>query len=188
MTPSITLPTGKAYQLNFDYRALIPTKGESIAPVEFSVWMGVDGNGLGDLEDFNEIWRKIPVASINEFEIVTYDLTPFSGHSVQFGFVYEGNGEYGWLLDNIAVWEKIGVDENGPSTGSGALVIYPNPANDRIRIEGFEADSEVQLFNVGGELVKTVKVDANSEIDITELASGLYMVRCGNASLRFVKE
>ena len=67
-------------------------------------------------------------------------------------------------------------------------MVYPNPANDRVRIEGLEAGSEVQLFNTLGELVKTVKVDANSEIGIAELAPGLYLVRCGNASIRFVKE
>ena len=188
LTPNVMLSASKAYQLSFDFRAAIPSKGESSDPVEFSVWMGVDSNGLGDLGDFNEIWRRVPVASTSEFETVTIDLTPYSGHSVQFAFVYQGNGDYGWLIDNVAVVERIGVDENGPSTGSGTLVIYPNPASDRIHIEGLEADSEVQLFNAVGELVKTVKVDGNSEINITDLASGLYLVRFGNASVRFVKE
>ena len=188
LTPSVMLSATKAYQLSFDFRASIPTKGESRGPVEFSVWMVVDGNGLGDLEDFNEIWRRVPVESTSEFETVTIDLTSCSGHSVQFAFVYQGVGEYGWLIDNIAVAEKTGVDENGPSTGSEALVVYPNPANDRIRIEGLEAGNEVQLFNAVGELVKTVKIDENSEIIITDLASGLYLVRFGHASVRFVKE
>ena len=89
-----------------------------------------------------------------------------------------------WLVDNIEVTEKTGVDEN---EGSG-LTVYPNPASDRFHIEGLEADSEVQIYNALGELVKTVKAEANGEIDIIELAKGLYLVRCGAATLRFVKE
>ncbi len=93
-------------------------------------------------------------------------------------------GEKKWLLDNIEVVEKTGVDENG----SNGLAVYPNPASDRIRIEGLEADSVVQIYNALGELVKTVKAEANGEINIVELAKGLYLVRCGTATMRFVKE
>ena len=140
LTPRIALSADKSYHLKFDFRTILP-KGESLKSVEYSVWMVVDGNGLNNPEDFNEIWRN---------EVV----------------------------------EKTGVDENG----SNGLAVYPNPASDRIRIEGLEADSVVQIYNALGELVKTVKAEANGEIDIIELAKGLYLVRCGAATLRFVKE
>jgi hypothetical protein len=182
-TPRIALSADKSYQLEFDVRTILP-KGESWKTVEYSVWMVVDGNGLNNLEDFNEIWRKNFITETNEFETVTIDLAPYSGHTVQFAFSYEGFEAFMWLLDNIEVVEKTGVDEN---EGDG-LAIYPNPAIDHFRIEGFEGESEVQIYNALGELVKTVKVDANSEINVSALASGLYMVRCGNASIRFVKE
>ena len=186
-TPRIALSADKLYQLKFDVRTILP-KSESVKSVEYSVWMVVDGNGLNNLEEFNEIWRKSFITETNEFETVTIDLVPYSGHTVQFAFSYEGFEAFMWLLDNIEVVEITGVDENGPSTGSGALVIYPNPAIDRIRIEGLEGVTEVQIYNTLGELVKKVKVDADNEIDIAELASGLYLVRCGEAALRFVKE
>lgn len=184
LTPSIMLPASKAYQLNFDFRAHIPTKGESLVPVEFSVWMGVDSDGLDDLDDFNEIWRRIPIASTNEFETVTYDLTSFSGHSVQLAFVYEGNDEYGWLVDNIEVVEKTGVGE----ANDEILAVYPNPARESIRILGLEIESEVQIYNALGELVNTANVSDNQDIHIADLSKGLYLVRCGNATMRFVKE
>ena len=182
-TPRIALSADKSYQLKFDFRTILP-KGESWKTVEYSVWMVVDGNGLNNLEDFNEIWRKNFITETNEFETVTIDLAPYSGHTVQFAFSYEGFEAFMWLLDNIEVVEKTGVDENG----SNGLAVYPNPASDRIRIEGLEADSEVQIYNAIGELVKTVKAEANGEINIVELAKGLYLVRCGAATMRFVKE
>lgn len=182
-TPRIALSADKSYQLKFDFRTILP-KGESWKSVEYSVWMVVDGNGLNNLEDFNEIWRKNFITETNEFETVTIDLAPYSGHTVQFAFSYEGFEAFMWLLDNIEVVEKTGVDENG----SNGLAVYPNPASDRIRIEGLETDSEVRIYNALGELVKTVKAEANGEINIVELAKGLYLVRCGTATMRFVKE
>ena len=183
LTPRIALSADKSYHLKFDFRTILP-KGESLKSVEYSVWMVVDGNGLNNPEDFNEIWRKKSITATNEFETVSIDLAPYSGHTLQFAFSYEGFEAFMWLLDNIEVVEKTGVDENG----SNGLAVYPNPASDRIRIEGLEADSVVQIYNALGELVKTVKAEANGEIDIIELAKGLYLVRCGAATLRFVKE
>ena len=183
LTPRIALSADKSYHLKFDFRTILP-KGESLKSVEYSVWMVVDGNGLNNPEDFNEIWRKKSITATNEFETVSIDLAPYSGHTVQFAFSYEGFEAFMWLVDNIEVVEKTGVDENG----SNGLAVYPNPASDLIRIEGLEADSVVQIYNALGELVKTVKAEANGEINIVELAKGLYLVRCGAATLRFVKE
>ena len=55
-------------------------------------------------------------------------------------------------------------------------------------IEGLEANSEVKIYNTMGALVKVVNVNANEEIGISELSDGLYVLRCGNATLRFVKK
>ena len=87
-------------------------------------------------------------------------------------------------LTFVAYFKGTGVDENEGTV----LVLYPNPASDYIRIEGIEADSEVRIYNATGALVKVVNVSANEEIGISELSDGLYMLRCGNATLRFVKK
>ena len=68
------------------------------------------------------------------------------------------------------------------------LQIYPNPAKESIRILGIEANSQVEIYNSLGELVKAISVNPDQEIGIRDLASGLYLVRCGNVMLRFVKE
>lgn len=78
----------------------------------------------------------------------------------------------------------LGVDDNELNT----LSIYPNPATESIRIEGLETSCEVEIYNSLGELVKVTSVSAGQEIGVRELASGLYLVRCGNTMLRFVKQ
>lgn len=67
------------------------------------------------------------------------------------------------------------------------IVVYPNPANSFIRVVGMDAFDKVQIFNALGELVKIVNTNPNKEIGISELAAGVYTLRCGNVSLRFVK-
>ena len=84
----------------------------------------------------------------------------------------------------VAFFKATGVGENEGKL----MVLYPNPANNYIRIEGLEANSEVKIYNTMGALVKVVNANDDEEINIGDLASGLYMVRCGNATLRFVKE
>ena len=87
-------------------------------------------------------------------------------------------------LTFVAFFKNVGVDEN-----DGCLMaIYPNPASDFIRIEGIGDDSEVRIYNAMGALVKVTTASANEEIGIGELSEGLYLLRCGNISLRFVKE
>ena len=84
----------------------------------------------------------------------------------------------------VAFFKGTGIDESGETR----YAVYPNPANDNIRLEGIEADSEVRIYNAMGALVKVVTVNANEEIGIGDLSAGLYMVRCSNATLRFLKK
>ena len=63
------------------------------------------------------------------------------------------------------------VDENGGGTN---VTVYPNPANGVVRIEGVVAD-EVQVYNALGQMVKTVR--GTNEIDVADLADGVYLVR-----------
>lgn len=83
----------------------------------------------------------------------------------------------------VAFFKTTGVDENENSL----YTLYPNPAKESIRIIGIEANTSVEIYNSLGELVKVVSANPDSEIGIGNLASGIYLVRFGNVSLRFVK-
>ena len=84
----------------------------------------------------------------------------------------------------VAFFKGTGVNENE----GHLMVLYPNPANDYVRLEGIEANSEVRIYNAMGALVKVLNANPNEEIGISELSDGLYVLRCGNATLRFVKK
>lgn len=85
----------------------------------------------------------------------------------------EGAGDYGAMAQNmfsIKAW--VGVDENM----SSAFNIYPNPANNKIFVEG-ENIGVVEVYNSLGQKVATVEGSANTSVDVAKFDNGVYVVR-----------
>ena len=84
-----------------------------------------------------------------------------------------------------AFFEGTGVDEDGFKT----INLYPNPANDKIHIEGLEGEHEIQIYNAFGMLVMTTTLQGDSEINISDLPTGYYLMRIDNhRAVKFIKE
>ena len=69
----------------------------------------------------------------------------------------------------------IGVEENGPSTGSGALTVYPNPASDMLHLEGDFEGGQVSLFDLTGRRVYQGEYQHN--IAVSNLNDGMYFIQ-----------
>ena len=56
--------------------------------------------------------------------------------------------------------------------------VFPNPAHDRLNIvsDRFDTEGSVEFYDLSGRLVKTVRSNS-TQLDISNLASGLYQVR-----------
>lgn len=76
------------------------------------------------------------------------------------------------------------VEENDAESFS----LYPNPANDVIRIEGLEDASEVLIYNTYGVCVKAMSLGGDGDINVSDLAAGLYLLRVNGHTMRFVKD
>lgn len=81
-------------------------------------------------------------------------------------------------------------------TSQNGLTIYPDPANDKIQVEvGMHATSNVKIevLNMIGQTVYAAPAaNSKTEVDITPLLSGCYVVNCYSngirlASARFIK-
>ena len=83
-----------------------------------------------------------------------------------------------------AFFQGTGVDEEELNP----MTLYPNPAKESIRILGIKVNSTIEIYNSFGERVRTVNAGPDQEIGVSDLASGLYLVRCGNRILRFIKQ
>ena len=83
----------------------------------------------------------------------------------------------------IAYFEYDGVEEATETTFS----VYPNPTNDKIHIDGLQGGAEIRIYNMMGEEVMRKVVYDDNEIDVSRLSSGVYMLRCGNSIMKFIK-
>ena len=67
------------------------------------------------------------------------------------------------------------------------LAIYPNPAKDVLRIENIAENQEVTIYSINGAVLKRVVVSGDSEINISELRPGMYILSAGNMFSKFIK-
>lgn len=69
--------------------------------------------------------------------------------------------------------------------------IYPNPARERIHLKGIEDNSGIEIYTTTGKLVLIKHaISENSEINISNLENGMYILRIveANQTLRFIKQ
>ncbi len=83
-----------------------------------------------------------------------------------------------------AFFNGTGVDENG----NNPIGLYPNPAFDKIRLEGIDGEAEISIYNVFGVCVCKQTVNGEEEISVGDLTAGLYLIQIdGHQTLKFVK-
>jgi hypothetical protein len=75
---------------------------------------------------------------------------------------------------------NVAVSENNTLVG---VNVFPNPSNGVVNIRTAELEVyNVEVMNVTGELVRTVRINGTSTMDLTDLAKGVYTVRVSNAN------
>jgi hypothetical protein len=65
------------------------------------------------------------------------------------------------------------------------ISIYPNPADDLIRIEGLEVGSQVSIMDVTGKILITEELSASGELHIHDLDSGVYLLEAAGVVQKF---
>ena len=67
------------------------------------------------------------------------------------------------------------------------ISLFPNPTNDKLRIEGISYnESKIEVINYLGQVIKEVDV-LNSELDVRGLPSGIYFLRINSLAYKFIK-
>jgi hypothetical protein len=66
----------------------------------------------------------------------------------------------------------VGINE----IGENGILIYPNPASNRLFVEAYKLlVEEVNIYNAIGSLVSSHTLQSDKSIDISHLASGIYI-------------
>jgi|GEM_PF-427955 len=79
-----------------------------------------------------------------------------------------------------------------PNTKTNNIKIYPNPANNKIEIEGIQI-GQIEIINLQGQIMKNINItNEKTTIDISKLSVGIYTIRIKNNEKiiikKFVKE
>lgn len=70
------------------------------------------------------------------------------------------------------------------------VAIYPNPAEHFIMIDGVDYNTNVDIYDISGKIVKSFTFESKSQqIDVSDLVKGIYLARLSNEQTTiFVKE
>jgi hypothetical protein len=70
-----------------------------------------------------------------------------------------------------------GVEEDGPSTGSGTFAVWPNPTNGLLHIDAADV-IKVELYNLIGQLM--LSKENTNDIDLGDFEKGVYFLIASN--------
>lgn len=91
------------------------------------------------------------------------------------------------LLDNIRRITFAGQSDSTAiedALANGQIAVYPNPAQDVLIVQGIEAQL-LRIFDLQGRIVKEA---ATSEVPVSDLADGTYLLQVGTQAVRFIKQ
>ena len=77
--------------------------------------------------------------------------------------------------------------QNANELDNQQLTIYPNPAKDVLRITNISNNQEIMIYSINGAVVKRVIASDDTEINISDLRAGLYIIGVGNEFSKFIK-
>ena len=91
--------------------------------------------------------------------------------------------------ESIAEIKKITFAVSGPATNmesvqSNAILVYPNPTQDVLMIQGVAAQT-LRVYDLQGRLISTTN---GTQVDVAHLADGTYLLQVGTQIIRFIKK
>ena len=198
------------FTLLYDYTAETDDEWEIKVGTE-AITVHVDSIGLFEYE--GETKKVLHISDIGN--VFNGDIVVGYGHMTSFfpeklmrhasDFTVNGLRCY-WVGDALlyhngdedcdAVYSEIhGIDEDGPSTGSGTFTVYPNPTSGvlTVSVRLPQCDSpttgqtEYQISNLMGQTLLQGRISAETQqIDISTLPAGMYFISVGKQTEKFV--
>jgi hypothetical protein len=90
---------------------------------------------------------------------------------------------------SIKIWDEVGIEQL--TMDNGQLKIYPNPVSGQLTIDNGELTMEnVKIYDVMGRIVNNCQlstVNCQLKINVEFLPPGVYFLRIGNKTAKFIK-
>ena len=147
------------------------------------------GGGMGRIEIDSTVYvsSNIPMPNTNDWHIWANQnlgtvYLPAGPHTLKFHIVNNGFN----IKDFVVTGTHLGLPE-GAAANKPVLSVYPNPAGKTLYIQGTRSEAELTDLN-GRSFGKTTGGTGTKELNIQNLAPGLYLIRSENQCVKFVKE
>lgn len=80
-----------------------------------------------------------------------------------------------WLNESVEVSTTIEVCSGVEEANGHSIAIYPTMATEYITIQG-EALTEALILDINGKVIKTVSLQGNNRLNVTDITAGLYFI------------
>jgi len=92
-------------------------------------------------------------------------------------------------VTNLSSWTGASSTLSDADFDLQTLSVYPNPSSDFITVSGISSPEHYDIYNILGAKIKKGSVSNTSQINIQNLANGMYILKLANGrALKFVKE
>ena len=82
--------------------------------------------------------------------------------------------------------EQLGIKNQKPAT---PIFVFPNPVKTNLTVAGVNKNVKINLIDLSGKLLQSILAQDNStDIDVSSLSSGLYLLQVGGQTIKFVKQ
>lgn len=144
-----------------------------------------------DMIDANSNWGTRPII---ENIIISNELSSnyMASSAVQEVAVPQGISNYFNTTSNhlpVSARFQFAVLDTPEFAQKSTLAIYPNPVKHELKFDatGLGADAAVTVYDLTGRQMNCSQTDANT-VNVSALPAGIYILKAGNRSGRFVKE
>ena len=89
-------------------------------------------------------------------------------------------------LDNVRkiVFSNESITTALENVENGTIIVYPNPTQDVLYIQGIEAQT-LRVFNMQGSMLQTTE---STQVSVSHLPTGTYLLQIGTQVVRFIKQ
>lgn len=176
-SPCIYLEGGKYHALKFSSKVGIEGYEEMIR-----VYIGQHP----DTSSMNKLITDRGKINADSFVVATDSFRLYQDKIYYLGFqIYSDPDAYKFFLDDIIIDESVSV----PEFSKNDLHIYPNPSSSMVNLDMATKAHSIRLLNTTGQVIlqKTPR-QTHTQLDISNLESGLYFIVIDSSEQRIVKK
>ena len=143
--------------------------------------------------------KEVATTMANTWETLTFDYTSINKANTYDKLVIifdngtegDGSANFTFYIDDVVLFNSAtaGVNDNALSNVS----MFPNPTSNRLNITAQNMIKSAAIYNLLGKQVMSLEINKNNEsIDVSNLSSGIYLIKCSInsvfATAKFIKE